>query len=164
MPELFEVYSVTEIITFIIMLALALKGFIDFYDWAKARINKVVQSRVDEQKDQEKTTHAISDNNGSIKELSESQMEMSKQLQQLTNSIQVLIDSDKDDIKSWITEKHHYFVYEKKYIDDYSLDCIEKRYKHYTDEGGNSFILDLMKEIRALPKISTQSNNNENNK
>jgi len=164
MPELFEVYSATEIITFVIMLALALKGFIDFYDWAKGRINKTVQSRIDEQKDQEETTHAISDNIGSIKELSENQIEMSKQLQQLTNSIQILIDSDKDDIKSWITEKHHYFVYDKKYIDDYSLDCIEKRYKHYEDEGGNSFILDLMKEIRALPKISTQSSSNENNK
>ena len=66
----------------------------------------------------------------------------------------ILLASDKDDIKSWITEKHHYFCYEKKVIDDYSLDCIEKRYQHYVDEGGNSYVATLMREIRALPKVS----------
>ena len=70
----------------------------------------------------------------------------------LTDKINLLIDSDKDSIKSFITDRHHHFCYDKKWIDDYSLDCIEKRYKHYTDEGGNSFIHDLMKELRALPK------------
>ena len=39
-----------------------------------------------------------------------------------------------------------------KCIDDFSLDCIEKRFAHYQDEGGNSFIAALMAEIRALPK------------
>ena len=39
----------------------------------------------------------------------------------------------------------------QEWIDDYSLDCIERRYKHYIDEGGNSFIGQLMIEIRKLP-------------
>ena len=46
------------------------------------------------------------------------------------------------------------FCYEKRQIDDYSLDCLEKRYTHYVEEGGNSFIHDLMEDIRALPKTS----------
>ena len=29
-----------------------------------------------------------------------------------------------------------------------------KRYRHYVDEGGNSYVADLMNEIRALPKVS----------
>ena len=60
--------------------------------------------------------------------------------------------SEKDDIKAYITEKHHFFCYEKKWIDDHSLDCLERKNKHYKDEGGNSFIDGLMAEIRALPK------------
>ena len=30
---------------------------------------------------------------------------------------------------------------------------MEKRYKHYADEGGNSFVATLMSEVRALPKM-----------
>ena len=59
---------------------------------------------------------------------------------------------DKDDIKAWITQQHHYFCYELKCIDDFSLDCIEKRFKHYQDENGNSFVENLMNELRTLPK------------
>jgi hypothetical protein len=68
----------------------------------------------------------------------------------------MLIESDKDDIKSFITKEHHYYVEQKKWIDKFSLDCIEKRYKHYKDEGGNSFIEDLMGELRKLPKQPPQ--------
>lgn len=66
-------------------------------------------------------------------------------------TVDILKDSDKDDIKAWITEKHHYFVYQLGYIDDYNLQCIEARYKHYKDEDGNTFIDGFMKEIRELP-------------
>ena len=75
-------------------------------------------------------------------------------MEETKKTMSILLASDKDDIKSWITEKHHYFCYEKKVIDDYSLDCIEKRYQHYVDEGGNSYVATLMREIRALPKVS----------
>ena len=81
--------------------------------------------------------------------------ELIKKIDETNATISVLLASDKDDIKSWITEKHHYFCYERKCIDYQSLDCIEKRYGHYVDEGGNSFVADLMNEIRALPKVST---------
>ena len=77
---------------------------------------------------------------------------MSTTLDQLTKKVNMLIDSDKDDIKAYITRRHHYFMYQKGWIDDYSLDCIEKRYSHYQDEGGNSFIGSLMQQIRDLPK------------
>ena len=40
----------------------------------------------------------------------------------------------------------------KGYIDDFSMDAIEKRYDHYKAEGGNSYISDLMHDLRKLPK------------
>ena len=67
-----------------------------------------------------------------------------KVLNTLQDSINLLIESDKDDIKQSITKDHHYFCYQLKSIDDYSLDCIEKRFSHYEEEGGNSFVQVLM--------------------
>lgn len=73
-------------------------------------------------------------------------------LKDLSAKIDMLIDSDMDDIKSYITKEHHYFCYQKGWIDDFSLDCLERRYQHYEDEGGNSFVGRLMGELRDLPK------------
>lgn len=53
---------------------------------------------------------------------------------------------------SYITISHHYFVYLQKWIDDYTLDTLEKRFAVYRQENGNSFVKGLMNEIRALPK------------
>ena len=49
-----------------------------------------------------------------IKELYELHSKTEANLNKIINSIQLLINSDKDDIKAWITEKHHYYCYEKK--------------------------------------------------
>ena len=81
---------------------------------------------------------------------------VAKILNDLSAKIDMLIDSDKDDIKSYITREHHYFCYQVGWIDDFSLDCLERRYEHYADEGGNSFIEGFMNELRALPKQSPQ--------
>ena len=64
----------------------------------------------------------------------------------------LLVESDKDDIKAFITREYHYFCEQKGWIDDYSMDCIERRYNHYLEERGNSFIAQLMEAIRALPR------------
>ena len=87
-----------------------------------------------------------------MKELMNGQIALDEKLESLMNKINLLIASDRDDIKSWITEKHHYYCYSQEWIDDYSLDCIEKRFKHYQDENGNSFVENLMNELRTLPK------------
>lgn len=85
-----------------------------------------------------------------------------EQINKMTKLINILIKSDKDDIKAWITEKHHYFCYDLGYIDDYNLQCVEARYKHYKEEDGNTFIDELMKDIRALPIVSAIHKKEEN--
>ena len=87
-----------------------------------------------------------------IEQVIKAQEELNDYISNMMRKINILIDSDKDDIKSFITKEHHFYCYEKHWIDDYSLDCIERRYKHYQEENGNSFVADLMKEIRQLPK------------
>ena len=140
MLNLLQQYSLTEIIIFIITVALAIKGIIDFYDWAKQRIKVPLDKRYTNKEIQQKVLDTLNAHN--------------EQIDTMAKSINILIASDKDDIKSWITEKHHYFCYELGYIDDYNFQCIEARYKHYKEEDGNTFIDSFMEEIRALPKVS----------
>lgn len=145
MLEILSTYSIAEILTIIIALAFTVKGTVSFYDWAKERLQKMFHKEIQQESVQQK-----------IEALSNKQEQIVDALEKLTNKVDTLIDSDKDDIKAYITDKHHYYVYEQKWIDDYSLDCINRRYNHYTTEGGNSFIKTLMKELEALPKTHPQ--------
>ena len=148
MLDLLKNYSLTEIIVFVIMLAFAIKGIVDFYDWAKNRLKKTTDKKYNEEETQIKILKTL--------EL------YGEQIDKNTKAINILITSDKDDIKAWITEKHHYFCYELGYIDDYNLQCIEARYKHYKEEDGNTFIDGFMTDIRALPVISVINKQKEN--
>lgn len=81
--------------------------------------------------------------------------------------IGMLIESDKEAIKSYVVEKHHFFVYKQGWIDDYSMACLERRFAVYQQEHGNSFVGGLMEEIKELPKQppeQIQRKYNETNK
>ena len=140
MLDLLKSYSLTDITIFVIMLAFAIKGIVDFYDWAKNRITKTTSKQQSVEELHQKMINTLELHN--------------EQIDKMAKSISILIKSDKDDIKAWITEKHHYFCYDLGYIDDYNLQCVEARYKHYKEENGNTFIDELMKDIRALPIVS----------
>lgn len=145
MIQLLSNFSAHEVLMFIVMLAIAFKSVVDFIDWLKGKINthddKTQEEYNSSQKDEE------------WRQKVETQMnEFSKTLSYLTTTVDLLKASDKDAIKSYITEKHHFFCYQKKWIDDYTLDCLERRYQHYVEENGNSFIKSLMAELRELPK------------
>lgn len=145
MVELLSIYSVSEILAIIVTLALAVKGVVSFWDWAKERLKKMFNKETQQENHQHQ-----------IEALTESQQQLMEAVKKLTEKVDMLIDSDKDDIKAYVTDKHHYYVYTQKWIDDYTLDCIVRRFKHYQDEGGNSFIETLIKELKALPKQQQQ--------
>lgn len=149
MIELFKTFAPAQIITFIILFAVAFKQVVDFIDWAKKKVkdrdNKVQD--VQEEKD---------DTEQRLKDLESSYEEISTILNSLNENVDLLIQSDKDAIKAFITKEHHYYCYQVGWIDDYNLDCLERRYDHYVEEQGNSFIEQLMEELRALPKKPAQ--------
>lgn len=156
MAELFETYTVGEIISFVVTFALATKGLVTFWDWAVDRIKRSFHKENQKEKEMQTLEEKIERNEQKIMEVSEKQLENKEALDKVAKSVDLLIQSDKDSIKSYITKEHHYYCYKQKWIDDYTLDCIEKRYSHYREEGGNSFIEDLMEELRELPKQPPQ--------
>lgn len=141
MTQLLTHYSISEILLFIVILAIAIKKFVEFIDWYKKRTSQAVHE-ADKPVELEET----------IDKHEQQLSEIKSQLSDIKNSINLLIQSDKDDIKQSITKQHHYFCYKIGSIDDYSLDCLEKRFSHYKDEGGNSFVKTLMDQVRMLPR------------
>ena len=152
MLVLLQNYSIEDIAIFIVILALATKSIITFFDWAKERVQKVFNRQHNHLNEKEQLEKRLQRGSEVMRKLESNQKATDKILEDLTKKIDMLIESDKDDIKSFITREHHYFCYKIGWIDDFSLDCIEKRYKHYTDEGGNTFVSGFMDELRALPK------------
>lgn len=152
MLELLKQYSLSDILIFIIIFALAIKSTVTFFDWAIERFQKIFNKQHTELNEKEQLERRLDHGSQIMDQLQTNQKAIEKTLEDLSDKINMLIESDKDDIKSFITREHHRFCYQVGWIDDFSLDCIEKRYKHYTDEGGNTFIPGLMEELRALPK------------
>lgn len=73
---------------------------------------------------------------------------------------ELLIDSDKENIKSLLLS--HYYRWTKLgKIDLYTLNTLEEKFKKYKKENGNTFVEDLMKQMRSLPKVVNLVHENE---
>ena len=142
-------FPISEILLCIVGVLVLVKWIIEYFDWGHKRTKDKYDQDAKRNKDIEDINEKLNQNSEDIKMLIEMQKQQNKR-------IELLIDSDKDDIKAFITEKYHYFVEVKGWIDDYSLDCLERRFQHYKDENGNSFVADLMSEIKRLPKRPPQ--------
>ena len=163
MVELLTSYNLTEILVFLVLLGVAFKSVSTFIDWLRNKRNtdalkdmkpekleKAIQDEVVERKKQiqEMEEH----HNKDVKEIKTQISDVATQMSNLTGKIDLLVESDKDDIKAFITREYHYFCDQQGWIDDYSMDCIEKRFMHYIEEHGNSFVEQLMDALRALPR------------
>lgn len=152
MLTLLQKYTISEILIFIVLLALAIKGVISFIDWVSEKIKKAFNKGYNQKDEKKKIQQRLDEHDQLIISLQEQQAETDKILKKLSEKIDMLIASDMDAIKAFITEKHHYYCYQQKWIDTFSMQCIENRYNHYVDEGGNSFIKGFMEELRDLPQ------------
>ena len=149
MEKLFSTYSLADILVLLIIFVLALKEAITIKDWFKDRLSKHTNKKIKDKTEKEKIQEDID----ALSKFYEEKEIVDKGFENINRQIEMLIESDREAIKAYITDLHHRFVYEKGWIDDYSLDCLEKRYSIYEREDGNSFVLGLMNELRELPKV-----------
>ena len=159
MLELLSKYSITEILIFIVILALAIKSTISFFDWVLDKFHKASNKEYKKKIKETEIEKHLREENELIKELQQKQKLTDNTLTNLSQKIDVLLRSDKDAIKTYITKEHHFFCYCQKWIDDFSLDCLERRYSRYQEQGGNSFIAGFMNELRQLPRQPINTNN-----
>lgn len=80
------------------------------------------------------------------------QEEINAKIDAVHENMNLLIESDKESIRSFITLQY-YECQEKGYIEVYVLQALEDRYEKYLVENGDSFIANLVKEMRKLPHV-----------
>lgn len=163
MVALLTEYSIAQIIIFIIVLALAIKEVISIFEFFYHRSKNHFKEGFEEEQENEDMKEDIkalyeglNATNQKFNDINETLTEMRQfcktSFEKQENTLARLVDSDRDDIKGFIVKEYHYFVEQKHWIDDFSMDVLEKRFGHYVAEGGNSYIETLMNELRALPK------------
>lgn len=152
MTELLEHFTPTHIIMFIVLLCVAAKEVIDFIDWVKGKIANRDKNVQEEHTEKEELVETIEELQMRCQTVENKYKGVTEVLNNISNKVDLLIQSDKDAIKAYITNQHHILCYERGWVDDYTMDCLEKRFGHYIEEQGNSFIEQLMNEIRELPR------------
>ena len=140
MIELLGAYSIKDIIIFIFMIAVAIKEARQLWIYyKKVRDENYKNDHKDETQDE-----YIKKNQQTIEKLSK--------------SMALLIESDKDGIKAWIVSKYHQFKEHPEQLDDIEWDLLNKRFNHYKDQGGNSYIEDLMTIMEQIYKKNGGAN------
>ena len=85
-----------------------------------------------------------------------------KQQKELDKSMKLVQERLQENTRSFLIDAHHRFCYDVKGIDDQSLQSMERRYLYYKAAGGNSFIDELMREVRELPRLNYMTVKNIN--
>ena len=135
-------YSAAEIVIIVFLVGLAVKEVITLIEWFRNR-----------GKDKFKEEEAFTHQEAKIQEIRQAQKAQREEIRDIKNQVEMLVTANKNDIKAWIIDKYHQ-VMKQGWINDYDLDLLERRYLDYKQAGGNSYIEDLMEDIRKLPKTS----------
>lgn len=162
MLELLAKFSIQQIIVYGIMLTFAIKGIIDLVVYFKELYNKKFNKDYNTKKQteilEEHYAHCIEQHQESVKmyELLENKIDnwtqsVDGKFNKIEDQLGLLMQSDMHDIKGWIVEKHHTLM-KQGWVDDFTMDTLEKRYSDYKAEGGNSYVETLINELRKLPQ------------
>lgn len=136
MVQFFQQYTIEVTIIFLFMFGTALKQGYELVQYFR---NKTVD-HVDKIREQEETLEQVINN----------MQQQQKQLQSITDKIDELLVSDKDSIKSWIVMLYKQYKKDPSGLDSMQMDLLERRFSHYKKEGGNSYIDNLMQELREI--------------
>ena len=103
MKDLLVKYSLSEIALFVFLLLVAVKEMLQLFDWFWNRVKRTYDK------------HRQSDEiEGTVADLNESYEDALHKVNQsfdvINEKIKMLIESDKEDIKSFLTSQHHHFV------------------------------------------------------
>lgn len=161
MQELLTKFSLNDIILYGIILIGAIKKLIDFIKWCQEKYNEKFNKDYIKKNKEFNVEQQFKNCAIQHQEVVEAQEKLYQKIDNLTHhasksitdieeKINILTSSTMHDIKGWIVEKHHKLI-RKGWVDDFTMDTLEKRYNDYKIMGGNSYIEGLMNEIRALP-------------
>lgn len=156
MEELLARFELTDIIIMLTLLIVGVEKLIKAIDWLRARFRK----SYDEENTLKEEVEDLNKFYEEKKIVDDGFAKVNARIDSICDLVNMLVESDKESIKAYITERHHFFVQERKWIDYHSMDCLERRFAIYEKEHGNSFVEDLMNDLRQLPKMPIDQNTN----
>lgn len=63
-----------------------------------------------------------------------------------------------DDARWAFKDAYNYYFLKVHQIDEHSLEALERKFEHYKDAGGNSFVDTIMEQLRTLPIVEKIDN------
>lgn len=161
MIELFSTLTISQLLIFIVMIMLAAKELITILEFFWKKIRSIFDKEYEIKDEKKEILDRLDELSEQISQQREESQQFSTQLEELRQeyrnvcqkqqkTLDSLIASDIEDIKSDIVKQYHRFI-EKQWIDDFSMDAIERRFARYQEEGGNSYVHTLVEKLRQLP-------------
>ena len=135
MIELLTTYTLVEILVFIFIILAALKEGWSLIDFFRNKAKKKYEEETCEDKRMEEIFNRLDSFEKNVKEAWQKEQDLYNEFvefkKECTNhfeatnaKLEMLTQSDKDSIKSWIVEKHHHFM-KLGWVDDFNMDAIE---------------------------------------
>lgn len=154
MMDLIAKYTVEQIIVYAAILALAIKGVVEFIKWCqglyKDKFNEDYNEKTKEQYCEVQIGEFIQSNKRLEQKLDNITTTMNEKIDKIEDQLTLLSSSSRNDIKAWMVETHHKCMKEES-IDDFTKDVVERRFEDYEKLGGNSYIKNLVSQMRELP-------------
>ena len=154
LSQLVSQYSFGAIVMLVVTLAVAFKFLSELLEYFYNKLKKFFNYQTLKDTQHSEIVESIASLQAEIKSLSQEISNQSNDIKALQEHEKLTLERLQENSRSYIIDKHHYFCYEIKAIDDLNLESLERRYFYYKAAGGNSFIDGLMEEIRELPRIN----------
>ena len=130
-----------------------IKGIWSFFIKTKTTRESLIEEGRTQEREAQTLERRFEEGEERITALEEEESSLEGRVENIELLLEILIASDQQDIKAWIKQQHDKWM-PKKYIEDYALDLLERRYAIYVQENGNSWAERLMTDLRSLPIVS----------
>ena len=151
---IFTQYSFQELVLLIIIVLFALKAFNEVVAYFYTKIKNYFGIQNNKEQWEQKITKSLQDIQEEIQTLKDQNSQTHRRQEDTDLSVTLIQERLQENSRSYLIDTHHKFCYEVKAIDDLNLQSMERRYLYYKTAGGDSFVDNLMDEVRALPKIN----------
>ena len=155
--QLLSQYSIETLIILIALLGFSIKAMSELWEWFYNKFKEHFSFRTQRDQDHQQLIEEIKELSSDIKATKAEVHQLENNMSQFSDQMKITTERLQENARNYIIDKHHYFCYQVKTIDDLSLQSLERRFLYYKAAGGNSFIDGLMEEIRELPRLNFQN-------
>ena len=155
--QLLSQYSIETLVILVALLGFSIKAMSELWEWFYNKFKEHFSFRTQRDQDHQQLIEQIKELSNGIKATQEEIQILKNNMVQFSDQMKITTERLQESTRNYIIDKHHYFCYQIKAIDDLSLQSLERRFLYYKAAGGNSFIDGLMEEIRELPRLNFQN-------